>query len=94
MSNITQEIFQLLGPDSYVCDRTACIWKFKQENTDWGYYSKTNGDCVTCKRTCDNDTMCGGVECGQGYCSWWKIDACLPHELTTGGFTCLKPTEG
>ena len=82
--------------DNYLCTDSACDWGDKKENVDWGYYSRTNGNCSICRSECQNDTKCGGFECGDdsGYCSWWKKGSCLLFELTSGGFTCLETTEG
>jgi hypothetical protein len=45
-------------------------------NVDWGYFSKTEGDCAACQTLCDSDDNCGAVECNDGYCSWWKVGLC------------------
>jgi len=55
---------------------SACQWTNYTENVDWGYYSKVNGDCSWCQSQCSNDLNCWAVECGQGYCSWWKNGQC------------------
>ena len=77
----------------YVCDNKVCDWSDYQENEDWGYYSETEGDCSKCQYLCSNDTNCGAVECGDGYCSWWKVGKCIKEEEWTLGnsySTCRK----
>ena len=44
---------------------------------------------------CDKNISCEAVECGDGYCSWWKNGICKhDHQLgleTNGSFhTCIK----
>ena len=44
---------------------------------------------------CERNTTCEGVECGGGYCSWWKNDKCNdPHDFSDdppGMYqTCIK----
>ena len=71
-------------------------WGNYEKDDDWGYYSRTNSDCTFCKDKCNNDTHCGGVECGGGvsYCSWWKRGRCVTkHEQTVQTYeheTCIK----
>ena len=84
--------------ENYVCYHNGCDWSTKKENTDWAYYSKTNGECMACVGTCNNDSNCGGIECGGGYCSWWRKGACMSHELKPvedpSVTTCLNTTAG
>ena len=72
----------------------GCPWSNYVNNTDWGYYSSTNGECLTCKERCSNDLKCGGIECNRGYCTWWKKGRCYTdHERTDDNanvLTCLK----
>ena len=47
---------------------------------------------------CDKNNSCEAVECGDGYCSWWKNGKCKhDHQLgleTNGSFhTCIKMFE-
>ena len=72
-----------------------CKWSEYEKYVDWDYYSKTNGDCTSCKNLCNLDLNCGGVECGGGWCSWWKVGSCpievqhKPVRRFTGS-TCTK----
>lgn len=49
---------------------------------------------MTCKKSCSDDPTCNGVECGGGYCSWWKRSSCASdNERTmkhTRHSTCMK----
>ena len=77
----------------YTCEKKACFWETYEENTDWGYYSRTNGDCSSCQDQCSMDKKCGAVECGEYYCSWWKVGKCstsTDEEHHSGFKTCRK----
>ena len=63
-----------------VCDTPTCPFYKYTENIDFGYYSKTNGDCTFCQLKCNDDDNCGAVECGDGYCTWWKTGKCNTDE--------------
>ena len=79
--------------DLHTCERRTCRWSNYDKNTDWGYYSKTNGDCTVCKDRCGNDTKCGAVECGGKYCTWWKIGKCISENERNPSrtyYTCQK----
>ena len=80
-----------LLPAGYKCENRTCDWALYQECTDWGYYSKTNGDCSVCKDDCNKDPNCGAIECGGGYCSWWKIDKCMSANARTISNQYLRP---
>ena len=74
----------------YACNNIGCQWEDYVKDQDWGYYSETEGDCHTCQASCDMDTNCGAVECGEGYCSWWKKGICNRQETTSSYYTCWK----
>ena len=58
---------------------------------DWGYYDQNDGNCLRCKGQCSKDPNCGAVECGNGWCSWWKVGKCQNEEEFTGAvYTCRK----
>ena len=77
--------------DSYNCDMRGCPWDEYEENNDWGYYDKNDGDCLKCQDQCNQDPNCGAIECGDHYCSWWKIGKCLmEEEFSTTYYTCRK----
>ena len=76
---------------TYKCDTNACKWGNYKKSIDWGYYSKTDDDCVKCQRKCTLDPNCGAVECGEGYCSWWKSGKCRSLSERNGNTnTCRK----
>ena len=69
----------------------GCPWDNYVENEDWGYYDKNNGDCFRCEDQCSKDENCGSVECGDDYCSWWKVGKCkVEEEFLTEYYTCRK----
>ena len=77
--------------ETYKCKNTACHWETDGENIDWGYLDKANGNCDSCINLCDKDESCQSVECGNGYCSWWKNNKCIdPPELHKKTQTCTK----
>ena len=84
-----------LEPD-YTCSNRHCYWSNYKKDEDWGYYSRTNGDCSFCQDKCTKDATCGGVECGGNvnYCSWWKIGKCSKAQEKstehTRHKTCMK----
>ena len=83
------KVFFFLVP--YTCEKKGCHWTDYEENKDWGYYSKTDGDCFTCQDSCNKDDNCGSVECGEDYCSWWKDQTCSrEEELVALYYTCRK----
>ena len=73
------------------------MWIDYVNGTDYGVYN-TSGACLSCKTRCKHDSKCGGVECGDEYCSWWKIGICGTAEKqnveSTGHTTCMKYDEG
>ena len=81
--------------ERYECSFDMCLWDDEAEGVDWGYFSTTNGDCTYCKNECDKEETCEAIECGGGYCSWWKNGKCdeahehdgAPEE---GLKTCIK----
>ena len=76
---------------SYKCDHNACGWIIYEKDRDWGYYSKTDDDCAECQMKCNLDPNCGAVECGEGYCSWWKVGKCRSlSEFNQNAYTCRK----
>ena len=83
-----------LPEEAYVCSNMACPWNNYAQNTDWGYYSTTNGDCAFCKGQCSSVSTCGGIECDYGYCTWWKKGKCATDQERTDHnadvITCLK----
>ena len=69
----------------------GCPWVNYEEHEDWGYYSRTNGDCLTCQDQCSTDDNCGAIECGEDYCSWWKVGKCsIDEEFVAVYNTCHK----
>ena len=67
----------------------------EKENIDWGYYLNQVGGCENCMKACDEDRSCDAVECGNGYCSWWKNRQCLNPDILTSDYedstqTCIK----
>ena len=80
--------------ETYDCyPKSSCSWADYTENTDWGYYSSTNGDCSSCRERCNNDVNCGGIECDDGDCSWWKKGSCHTNDVLGNcakATTCLK----
>ena len=80
---------------AYKCTNTACPWESAGKNIDWGSFDETNGNCESCIDLCDKQQSCQAVECGNGYCSWWKNDKCInPSELDNEVQTCTKLTNG
>ena len=71
-------------------------------NVTWGLFSKSNGDCSTCRQKCDEDFRCRGVECGgegiESHCSWWRGKSCRHNEerktFNEKFQTCLKIETG
>ena len=46
---VLKYVFSFLE-ETYNCSpKSTCSWADYTENIDWGYYSSTNGDCVSCK---------------------------------------------
>ena len=81
----------LLFAENFVCQKKGCNWPDYKEGVDWGYYSKTDGSCTKCQKTCSMDKACGSLECGNGYCSWWKVGKCSSKsEQTSDYYTCRK----
>ena len=77
--------------DQYACEKNGCYWSNYVESQDWGYYSRTEGDCQQCQDECDKDHNCGSFVCGASYCTWWKVGVCsTPEQLTTYFTTCRK----
>ena len=73
------------------CEKKSCKWGDYEASQDWGYYSKTNGNCQECQDRCNKDKTCGAVECGKEYCSWWKTGTCTRSVASSGRiFTCWK----
>ena len=72
-----------IGSHFYQCETglgSGCQWTNYTRNEDWGFYSKTMDDCTWCQEKCSDDLNCGAVECGLGYCSWWKWGKCTYKE--------------
>ena len=77
--------------DVYVCEKKVCYWGRYKKFRDWGYFSRTDGDCMECQRRCNEDDNCGAIECGRGHCSWWKKGKCSTHETFDAPYyTCWK----
>lgn len=84
-------LFTILNIVGYTCEKKGCHWSRYVKNQDWGYYSETDGDCFKCQDQCNKDANCGAVECGEGYCSWWKVGKCSKADEFTDTFnTCRK----
>merc|ERR1719434_6561 len=64
------------GTTAFKCENKACYWGEFEEDVDWGFYSKDEGNCDSCQLLCEADKECGAVECGSKYCSWWKRGKC------------------
>ena len=76
---------------SYRCNNNSCTWNNYKKNTDWGFYSKEDDDCERCRMKCSLDPICSAVECGEGYCSWWKVGNCRSSSEKNGyANTCYK----
>lgn len=82
--------------DGYICGSRHCPWDYDEQGKDWGYYTRRNSNCKSCKEKCSNDSNCGGVECGGtgSYCSWWKHGLCIKASEQTSKhnrhLTCMK----
>ena len=81
--------------ENYRCTTKTCFWNMQKENIDWGYYANQTGDCKRCMKSCDEDKSCDAVECGSGYCSWWKNSRCTdpdidPDNTKDSTRTCVK----
>ena len=83
----------------YNCGIKSCFYTIEDASSEEkvGYYSKTIGDCNKCQHMCDMDVNCGGVECGQDYCIWWKVGECTSEEERRDRnwryITCMKTDE-
>ena len=76
---------------TYHCKNKACVWDNYKKNEDWGYFSEKDDDCERCRTKCTYDLKCGAVECGHGYCSWWKVGKCRSWSEQNGHVdTCYK----
>ena len=93
-------LFPVLG---YSCQLVHCKWSEYKKNVDWGIYSNaTNSDCASCRKRCNVDLNCTGIECGRAgeysHCSWWKGKSCSHNEervvLNEKFETCMKVNEG
>ena len=82
--------FQFLDMGPYTCEYRSCYWSSFEKDEDWGYYSEIGGDCSACRSECSNDPNCWAVECGNTYCSWWRIGKCKAEERTSFDYTCQK----
>ena len=79
---------------TYDCINKTCTWENDCENIDWGYLSKNDGNCSACIDMCDKDLFCQAVECGHGYCSWWKNDKCIdPYDPSSIIQTCIRKSD-
>ena len=87
----------------YNCQHIHCKWSDYEENIDWGVYSNsTNIDCAACRKRCNADLNCTGIECGglrkYAHCSWWRGQSCSHNEdrvVFNDNFqTCMKIIEG
>ena len=77
--------------ETYKCTNTVCKWEDDRKNIDWGYLTNSTGNCTFCINLCDQELFCQAVECGNGYCSWWKNDKCNhPYRLDKTLETCTK----
>ena len=74
----------------YLCTWNGCNKKEYENNTDYGFYSKENGNCDICIGLCDSDKECEGIECGWNYCSWWKNGKCKKRQEYTIKSSVLK----
>ena len=68
---------------AYNCVKPTCPFSSYTENRDYGYYSRSNGDCNFCRNKCNVDGNCGAVECGKRYCTWWKVGKCTTDQERT-----------
>jgi len=76
---------------SYRCSNKSCTWNNYKKHSDWDFYSKEDDDCERCRMKCSIDPMCSAVECGEGYCSWWKVGNCRSSSEKNGyANTCYK----
>ena len=83
--------------DGFSCTSFHCSRTDYLEGLDWGYYSKSNGDCSTCKQHCSDDINCDSIECGNNYCSWWKKGKCTSEQsdhASTAHVFCLRDSAG
>ena len=80
--------------DKYNCFNKNCALEAYTENVEYGYYSRKNGDCLSCQDRCSSDEDCGGLECGLNYCLWWKHGKCNKvqerNKIDKTLQTCLK----
>jgi len=95
LKNVTEiAIHENPGNDFYKCETgwgTACDWEKYTRNVDWGYYSRNNGNCSWCQTQCTNDPNCWAIECGDGYCSWWKNGTCSYDDVMEPSDETLPP---
>ena len=85
-----RDIFVLPVFFSYSCGTRHCPWNDYQEDEDFGFYPHADERCNECQDKCNNDTNCGGIECGnhgptadKNYCSWWKQGRCVTEDEQT-----------
>ena len=50
----------------------------RNENIDFGFYSKNHSNCSICREKCSSDTRCAAYECGgtNKVCAWWADGQC------------------
>eukprot|EP00940_MAST-03C_sp_MAST-3C-sp2_P000443 g443.t1 len=85
--------YHVATPVQWTCNNNACNKADFTQGVDWGYYDSTNGDCGFCQNLCEADPECHAIECGGGYCSWWKWGACVEQEAGTISYKTCRPSQ-
>ena len=53
--------------DGWKCGHYHSDWDAYTKGVDWAYYANEEGDCESCKRACEADPSCTGIECGLSF---------------------------
>ena len=77
----------------YNCKRQGCWFSHPYvQDQEYGIYYKNNSNCAMCQDKCNNDRICGAVECGgDSTCVWWKVDKCT--NKNSPGFFTYSPNQ-
>jgi len=76
----------------WLCSFDGCNREDYNEGIDWGFFSKTNGDCAFCAFHCEMTEFCHAFECGTGDCVWWEFGKCRFFDANRNSdqWTCRK----